>query len=1320
MIRQIQALCILLLTSFLCAVYSSGATLPPHTVTPMYSTNKLPVNDIVCIFQDKDGFMWYGTADGLCRDDGYDIKVFRSDFTSHNPQNPHNEMASNYVNVIAEDDEGNIWFSTEKGVYILHKADFSIRLLRVDDFPERTYTLIHKTSDGKMLLGGTSALYVLDSKGTVVSKKKLSGDVALFYEDSKGDVFMSVYGEGLYRCSAGVHKWQLLTKECVPTAMTEDNEGSGYWICHNGVARLLISDDQCKISTHITPLPTPKENMDGREITFFTNIVQDDKHHLLWLQSYYSGLVVLNTDGVQIPLPEDVAKANGNTMNCLHKDTEGNIWVSCVGTGCHIVSWVGEYLNEVMMQEGNMFMSFVKDKGGVMWLDKDRNGLCNYSPASGKESVYADYQSVKTYPLYLIRSLSPTQYDGMGVWVAYYGNRVLKMIREERGSDAAESLQMTVAVDLGEVSPSGSRGVITCMKEDKHGNLYIGMEDGLLFWNRTTRKVETTAIDEGDISAIEIDGKNNIWCGSQSRGLLLLSHELTVVDSTISVVALGIDSKENVWMASAKAQILVYDQQTGQISDHSSSFGLNGDAINDIVIDNDDNILALANQRVYIFNPARKALKMLSTYDNDIRLSRINPHSVFFDKDENRIYIGGFPGIVGLNVKGLVTDPEQSSVYITNVTNANRSLWFAPERRTPEGVLELKADERNIEISFSSLDFLHESSVRYAYRMLPLNDEWIYLSGGRNSAVFSNLPKGEYTFQVKTMREDGLWDEECTSLTIYRQPAWYETTLAYFLYALLLIALVGYIAYLYRQRLRQQNEKALSEELTQTKLRYFTNISHELLTPLAVISSVVDSIDPLNDSQRDKTRLIRSNIDRLRHLLQQVIEFRKIEHQSVRLYVEMGNLTEFIEDKCVNSFIPLANNKHISLSIQKPLNAVTGYFDSDKIEKILFNLVSNAIKYTSEGKRVIIQLEETDQQAKISVTDEGRGIENRELGRIFNRFYSSRHNDNTQSNGIGLSLSKELIEIHHGTIRVVSQPHKGSTFTITFPLSRNAYNQMEIKDRQQEEQKDILLQEINRMAVEGQKPATDLSVLIVEDDVDMLFALNEILSKQYTTFTAFNGEEALRILNDNTKISFVVSDISMPKKDGISLCKVIKGNIQTIHISVILLTAMISSEKQIDSYQAGADAYLPKPFESKVLMALIANITERMNRHQSEFRTNPTILDARILEISDIDTQFVDKAIEIISQNLNNPQFDVEYLAKELCMSRSTFTRKIKAITGDTPLEFITSIKMKHAYQRLQLHRYSITEVYESIGYSNHHTFVKNFKDTFGILPSKV
>lgn len=1320
--RPLSFFCFLLL--YLLMGLTAVAQIPNIFISDMPNLSKLPVKEVTAICQDNEGYMWYGTSDGLCRDDGYNIHVLRSDF--HTP----GVLARNHVNNIAVDDNGHIWFSTRKGIYILDKHTFKAHPLNVDDFDQTPYALLIHTKDDHIWIGGYNMLYEFDSNCQLVEKRELKSGVAMFYEDSRANLFMAVFDDGLYCKPAGTNTFHLVVPNIVPNCMTEDHRTGGYLFSQDGLFEMVPEQGNKQPVPHytLTRLPKPKDET-GRDVPFYTRIVQDDHTHYTWLLSYYRGLFVLDEEGHQVELPANLRQHNSSTMNCLYKDHMGRLWISGFNTGCQVISWNEDGISGIDMgafqhQTGLVpaVMQLYKDADDVYWIYQDRRGLYLYNPQTEAVSHYYENPELRTYALYQIRCITPSHLTNT-VWAAYYGNRIVCLQRQ--------GMQFKVVKSLTLDDYSNDSGEIDCMVEDNEGNLWIGTQSGMFKYNINSETASRITDTEEQVASITVLPNNQVWCAMKDGGLIRYNKQkLEKIETTFGINSIADDGQGHLWIASSEGEIVRYDINERTFTDFTTTCGMEGNIINDIMADSKGNVWIISNQQIRIFDQQTSALRNISTADENVEMQRFLPHAVYYDKESQIVYLGGIPGITTISTSVMQnkrhipfnSSHTETNVHITDIRSANNSIWFDSLRHQDEFILY--PEDRNIEISFSNLNVLKTATTRYAYRLLGLSDEWIYLVPGKNGATYNNLPKGSYTFQVKTMNENGMWDEHYTELRIYREPAWHETIFAYICYVLLGIALLLYVAYRYQQRVKQRNEKQMSEQLIQTKLSYFTNISHELLTPLAVISSINESIEPTDVKQEEKQMLISSNISRLKHLLQQILDFRKVETGNLKLYVEQGNLSQLIDQRCKESFIPLAQSKNIQINIEKPFEDIIGYFDVDKIDKVLFNLVSNAIKYSNSNTKVTIRLQMLDTQiVSIAVVDEGFGIDSRDLQKIFSPFYISqpmaRGRVNLTSNGIGLSLTKDLIELHHGSIQVQSQRGHGSTFTIQFPINYEAYSSHEIKDRQQDEQIGLLKKEISQMHI-NRHPATDLSLLIVEDNVDMLTALDELLSKQYHTFTATNGREALEVVKQHPELQFIVSDISMPDMDGLTLCRELKSDINTSHMIIVMLTAMISSEKQVESYNAGADAYLPKPFESKVLNALLTNLWNQRQSRQQAFRKNPDTLSTSELELTDIDQEFIEKAITVVQQNISSPQLDVEFLASELCMSRSTLTRKLRSITGDTPLDFIKSVKLKHAYRLLQQHRYSVIEVIEAVGYNDRHTFSQSFKDMFGVTPSKV
>ena len=609
----------------------------------------------------------------------------------------------------------------------------------------------------------------------------------------------------------------------------------------------------------------------------------------------------------------------------------------------------------------------------------------------------------------------------------------------------------------------------------------------------------------------------------------------------------------------------------------------------------------------------------------------------------------------------------------------------------------------------------------------------MYVRGDRQFAFYNQLPKGKRTFYLKTTDTNGLWSNYIAEIQVSKEPAFYETWWAYMFYVVLVILSL----YLFYRRMKRrlqlrhelriaQIDREKSEELVQTKLRYFTNISHDLLTPLTIITCLIDDAEMTNGSRISQLSMIRSNVNKLRRLLQQILDFRKVESGNMKLSVSKSDIVSFIDDVCKVNFAPLIRKKSQTFIFSTEDKHLIAYFDRDKIDKIVSNLLSNACKYTSEGgeiKLIMKSYQEAEHtHLRIQVVDTGEGIAPGDLENIFKRFYTAHKGDESESNGIGLSLTKDLVELHHGTIEVESELTKGSTFTIYFPIDKDSYQENELitGETPVNDKKAAMIfehEDLEKPGVVEDVQVNDNHLLLVEDNEELLYLMEKILSRQYHVLVAKNGLEALDIIKDN-EIDIIISDVMMPEMDGLELCRNIKSNLETSHIPVILLTAKNTAEDRIECYNAGADGYISKPFELKILEARINNFIIYKKSKQEEFRTNVEV-DIDSLETSSIDKDFLDKVVSVIESNMVKGDFDVVQLADALAVSKSTLYRKMKIATGLSPIEFIRNIRLKYGSQLLKNKSMSIAEVAYECGFSNPKYFATCFKEDFGVTPKE-
>ena len=586
---------------------------------------------------------------------------------------------------------------------------------------------------------------------------------------------------------------------------------------------------------------------------------------------------------------------------------------------------------------------------------------------------------------------------------------------------------------------------------------------------------------------------------------------------------------------------------------------------------------------------------------------------------------------------------------------------------------------------------------------------------------------------MKTTDTNGLWSNYIAEIQVSKEPAFYETWWAYMFYVVLVILSL----YLFYRRMKRrlqlrhelkiaQIDREKSEELVQTKLRYFTNISHDLLTPLTIITCLIDDAEMTNGSRISQLSMIRSNVNKLRRLLQQILDFRQVESGNMKLSVSKSDIVSFIDDVCKVNFAPLIRKKSQTFTFSTEDKHLIAYFDRDKIEKIVSNLLSNACKYTSEGGEIKLIMKSYQNaehtHLRIQVVDTGEGIAPDDLENIFERFYTANKGDESESNGIGLSLTKDLVELHHGTIEVESELTKGSTFTVDFPIDKDSYQENELitGETSVNDKKAAMIfehEDLDESGVVEDAQTNDNHLLLVEDNEELLYLMEKILSRQYHVLVAKNGLEALDIIKDN-EIDIIISDVMMPEMDGLELCRNIKSNLETSHIPVILLTAKNTAEDRIECYNAGADGYISKPFELKILEARINNFIIHKKSKQEEFRTNVEV-DIDSLETSSIDKDFLDKVVSVIKSNMAEGDFDVVQLADALAVSKSSLYRKMKIATGLSPIEFIRNIRLKHGSQLLKNKSMSIAEVAYECGFSNPKYFATCFKEDFGVTPKE-
>jgi signal transduction histidine kinase/DNA-binding response OmpR family regulator len=637
--------------------------------------------------------------------------------------------------------------------------------------------------------------------------------------------------------------------------------------------------------------------------------------------------------------------------------------------------------------------------------------------------------------------------------------------------------------------------------------------------------------------------------------------------------------------------------------------------------------------------------------------------------------------------------------------------------------ITLKYRENVFSVSFAALNYFHPEKNQYAYMLEGFNNEWLTTDGSVRKATYTNLDPGEYTFRVRASNNDGIWTPAPLELHITILPPFWRTPLAFFLYILLIIGalILARRVVLERERLRSRIEQEKQEaqrihELDALKIRFFTNISHEFRTPLSLIITPLEKIlgKGVETNIQQQLVLVQRNARRLLNLVNQLLDFRKMEVQEIKLHTSEGDIVAFVKD-LTSSFSDLSEKKQIHLDFHSSVRELNMLYDPDKIEKIIFNLLSNAFKFTPEQGNISVDVQlQQGSTLAIIVKDNGIGIPQEQQERIFERFFQHDIPGSllNQGSGIGLSITREFVKLHGGTITVDSAPGMGSTFTILLPV-RGLVSQP------------VVIAPVSTNILSAPAPADPVPapytgkkpvLLLIEDSEDFRFYLKDNLGVHFHIIDAANGKLGWDILQ-NTVPNLIVSDVNMPEMDGLELCRRIRQNQRLAHLPVILLTARASEEDQLEALDNGATDYITKPFNYEVLLSRIRNIVSQQVSLKKTFRQH---IDAHPEEIaiSSQDEIFLQQALQIVEKNISNPDFSVEELSRGLHMSRVSAYKKLLSITGKTPLEFIRSIRLKRAAQLLGKSQLTIAEVAYEVGFNNPKYFAKYFKLEYGVLPS--
>ena len=911
---------------------------------------------------------------------------------------------------------------------------------------------------------------------------------------------------------------------------------------------------------------------------------------------------------------------------------------------------------------------------------------------------------------------------------------------------------------------------VNAVFESKDKTMWIGSRNGMsIVYPDNTGYFLTMKEDKNDFSSCDIrnicqDRQGNIWVSTDNEGIIRISGNTRNIRSlkyrqycpkndkyAINDAQKCMeDNQGRLWAISNSGGLFLYNKVEDRFEYQNRKLHLPDDQTFSIEGDASGNIwVALNKALAYITwkNQESDHLRNITYFTQEDGLGEIKFSADASYQFGKEIFFGTRAGFFSFppsamtkmknhrNCKLVITDLIIDDVPFAQMDSVLKSD-ISEEMPHYTKRISIPSNVKKFDIEFSLLTYGNTRKNSYAYQLEGYDEDWQYSKQDEHKATFQNLNAGTYKLHLKANDGYGKWQELPYTITIKVLPPWYASRLAFMLYILMLIGGIFAAARWYKERVKTRNSLQMGVILT--------NITHELLTPLTVISATIYKLKERAPQYEEDYLVMDSNINRTTRLLRQILEVRKSQAGQLHLLVNRGNLVSFIEEACEN-IRPMAEHQQIKLKFNKPHSEGTAWFDADKMDKIIYNLLSNAIKYNKVGGKIDVSLSLNREQAVITIADNGIGMSKEKMKHLYTRFFDGDYRkQNMPGTGIGLSLTHDLVKLHHGDIRCESQEGEGTTFTITLPIRKSAYAPDEIdnSDKPNAVNQEAIRQASQETEQESQSASEDKpkltpvrqsifirknasKILVVEDNEELLALMLQVLSKNYHVFTAKNGKQAMNIIMKE-ELDLVVSDVMMPIMDGIELTKQLKSDKSFWQLPVILLTAKNKEEDKTEAYAVGADAYITKPFKFEELEvrinALLANRKKMIEKIQAEIslQANTESEKQAAMHLSDPDQAFVTHATEILMQHLSDGDYNREAFAKDMAMGESTLYNKVKATTGQTVIAFITSIRLKEAQRIIQSNpNILISDVATQVGFNTPKYFSKCFKKEFGVFPKE-
>lgn len=1334
---------------FLCLGMHSAFSETPEQITFSYiSINEgLSQSTVFSIDQDKRGNMWFATYDGVNKYDGYAFTVYQ-----HNEDDP-NSIANDISRIVKTDSQGRVWIGTRDGLsrydeekdifqnFFYEKNGKHLQVNGIEEIsPEQ---LLISTPEGLIMFDIKESKFIDDSFSTAMHKTIAS---TLYRQDDQ--IYIGTSTDGLYTYSIT----QKTFEKVIPILGTKQIQAilqqspTRIWVATEGAGLFLINPKTKEIKNYLHSPSNPKSISSN----YIRSLAMDSQNRL-WIGTFNDlNIYHEGTDSFASysSNPVENGSLSQRSVRSIFMDSQGGMWLGTYFGGLNYYHPIRNRFKNIRnipyknSLSDNVVSCIVEDKDKNLWIGTNDGGLNLYNPITQRFTSYTlqEDESARGIGSNNIKAVYVDEKKSL----VYIGTHAGGLSILHRNSGQVENFNQRNSQLVNEN--------VYAILPDGEGNLWLGTLSALVRFNPEQRSFTTiekekdgTPVVSKQITTLFRDSHKRLWIGGEEglsvfkqEGLDIQKASILPVSNVTKLFTNCIYEASNgvIWVGTREG-FYCFNEKDKQIKRYNTTNGLPNNVVYGILEDSFGRLWLSTNRGISCFNPETEKFRNFTESDG-LQSNQFNTAS-YCRTSVGQMYFGGINGITTFRPELLLDNPYTPPVVITKLQLFNKVV--RPDDET--GILTknisetksitLKSWQTAFSIEFVVSNYISGQHNTFAYKLEGYDKEWYYLTDSR-TVSYSNLPQGTYQFLVKAANSDGKWNPIPTALEIIVLPIWYKTWWALLIF---FATFAGFITFVFRffwmrksmeaQLEIERRDKEHQEEINQMKMRFFINISHELRTPLTLIlTPLQEIINKISDRwTRNQLEYIQRNANRLLHLVNQLMDYRRAELGVFELKAKKGNAHQLIQDNFL-FYDKLARHKKITYTLHSELEDKEVLFDANYLELIVNNLLSNAFKYTESGQSITVTLKEENGWLLLQVSDTGIGIPINKQGKIFERFYQieSEH----VGSGIGLSLVQRLIELHHGRIELDSEENKGSTFSVYLPQDLSVYKPSELasNDEQNEEEQVystnskamyfIDTEKVENESVEsGDKKRG--TILIVEDNNEIRRYLSNGLADLFNTLEAGNGEEALEKLKDN-EVDVIVTDVMMPVMDGIKLCKNVKQNIRTCHIPVIILSAKTDIKDQMEGLQMGADDYIPKPFSLAILTTKIQNMMRTRRRMLDKYAKSLEVEPEKIT-FNAMDEALLKRAMAIVEKHMDNIEFSTDEFAREMNMSRSNLHLKLKAITGESTIDFIRKIRFNEAAKLLKDGRYTVAEVSTMVGFNTPSYFATSFKKYFGCLPTE-